>query len=162
MCVKIHTDAHTAQHIRCCAGEEFTIIPGVISNNHTTVFTGFCAIGVQQISAKAHSRLTYGVLVHTVGASAHYTAQPTRTKLKITIEAILDFFVIINGFKFLTSCLIKELVIQPVFISFPIAHNLKPLNLVKIVFFNQSLCSSSRMTTSNGVLFTAQYFFVFL
>ena len=124
MCMEINTNAHTAQYIRCCPGKEFTIVAGVISNNHTAVLAGFCTIGIQQISAKTHCCLTYSVLVHAVGTGTHHTTQSARAKFKITVKAILDFFFIINGFKFLTSCLIKELVIQPLFISFLIAHNL--------------------------------------
>lgn len=37
MRVKIHADAHTTQHIRYCAVEEFTSIPGGIFDNLTWV-----------------------------------------------------------------------------------------------------------------------------
>lgn len=124
MCVKIHPDAHTAQYIRCCTGEKFTIIPGVIPNNHTAVFACLCAIGIQQIPAKTHCRFTYGVHVHAIGAGAHHTPQSTRAKLKVAIETILDFFFIFYCFKFLTSYLIEERIIQPLFVPFFIVYSL--------------------------------------
>ena len=98
---QIHLDTVGGENIRYRLCEQPTVVAAVVPyhNGYLTVLhvlEAVLCLHFQQVVGIALRSLRYDVLVHTIGARTHDTAQTARTELQCSVETIHEFCLVLG------------------------------------------------------------------
>ena len=116
---KIGMDAVCIQAESCLSCKLRGHDTGIVGNGNSFVL----AFHSNDIVGKSLCGLTYRIDIHAVGSSSDHSTESASSKLQLTVEAVLDLFLVARKvFQFLLGLCIKIRVCTPFFVGFLITH----------------------------------------